>query len=140
MYFRDTVHSPEEWLSYERKRNQLAAFVGDCVAFLGDAMSAVDQSPAVKDCFSHGTIVALLRHQLAATDGIAILVSEGCVDGGRKRRRGDRVAAVQNGGAQPCRSLGGEDRGDSPDHTPFQREAQECTATWRCGARYAVRC
>ncbi|MBM4010125.1 MAG: hypothetical protein FJ286_01920 [Planctomycetes bacterium] len=36
-------------------------------------------------------------------------------DGGRKRRRGDRVAAVQNGGAQPCRSLGGEDRGDSPD-------------------------
>jgi YD repeat-containing protein len=62
------------------------------------------------------------------------------VDGGRKRRRGDRVAAVQNGGAQPCRSLGGEDRGDSPDHTPFQREAQECTATWRSGARYAVRC
>jgi hypothetical protein len=62
------------------------------------------------------------------------------VDGGRKRRRGDRVAAVQNGGAQPCRSLGGEDRGDSPDHTPFQREAQECTATWRFGARFAVRC
>ena len=62
------------------------------------------------------------------------------VDGGRKRRRGDRVAAVQNGGAQPCRSLGGEDRGDSPDHTPFQREAQECIATWRSGARYAVRC
>jgi hypothetical protein len=31
-----------------------------------------------------------------------------CVDGGRKRRRGDRVAAVQNGGAQPCRSLGRE--------------------------------
>ena len=63
-----------------------------------------------------------------------------CVDGGRKRRRGDRVAAVQNGGAQPCRSLGGDDRGDSPDHTPFQREAQECTATWRFGARFAVRC
>ena len=62
------------------------------------------------------------------------------VDGGRKRRRGVRVAAVQNGGAQPCRSLGGEDRGDSPDHTPFQREAQECTATWRFGARFAVRC
>jgi hypothetical protein len=62
------------------------------------------------------------------------------VDGGRKQRRGDRVAAVQNGGAQPCRSLGGEDRGDSPDHNPFQREAQECIATWRSGARYAVRC
>lgn len=62
------------------------------------------------------------------------------VDGGRKRRRGDRVAAVQNGGAQPCSSLRGEDRGDSPDHTPFQREAQECTATWRSGARYDVRC
>jgi len=62
------------------------------------------------------------------------------VDGGRKRRRGDRVAAVQNGGAQPCSSLGGEDRGDSPDHIPFQREAQECTATWRSGARYDVRC
>ena len=62
------------------------------------------------------------------------------VDGGRKRRRGDRVAAVQNGGAQPCSSLRGDDRGDSPDHTLFQREAQECTATWRFGARYDVRC
>jgi len=62
------------------------------------------------------------------------------VDGGRKRRRGDRVAAVQNGGAQPCSSLRGDDRGDRPDHTPFQREAQECTATWRFGARYDVRC
>jgi hypothetical protein len=71
---------------------------------------------------------------------LARMFRESVVDGGRKRRRGDRVAAVQNGGAQPCRSLGGEDRGDSPDHTPFQREAQECTATWRCGARYAVRC
>lgn len=80
MYFRDTVHSPDEWLSYERNRNQLTVFVGDCVAFLGDAMAAVDQSPAVKKCFSHGTIVALLRHQLASTDGIAILVSEGCAE------------------------------------------------------------
>ena len=67
-------------------------------------------------------------------------VIKGCVDGGRKRRRGDRVAAVQNGGAQPCSSLRGDDRGDSPDHTLFQREAQECTATWRFGARYDVRC
>jgi len=70
----------------------------------------------------------------------SLVFKGGTVDGGRKRRRGDRVAAVQNGGAQPCRSLGGEDRGDSPDHTPFQREAQECTATWRFGARFAVRC
>ena len=62
------------------------------------------------------------------------------VDGGRKRRRGDRVAAVQNGGAQPCSSLRGDDRGDRPGHTPFQREAQECTTTWRFGARYDVRC
>ena len=38
------------------------------------------------------------------------------VDGVRKRRRGGRVAAVQNGGAQPCSFLGGEDRVDSPDH------------------------
>jgi hypothetical protein len=62
------------------------------------------------------------------------------VDGGRKRRRGGRVAAVENGGAQPCSSLGGEDRGDSPDHTPLQREAQESIATWRFGARFGVRC
>jgi len=32
--------------------------------------------------------------------------SAGFVDGGRKLRRWDRVAAVQNGGAQPCSSLG----------------------------------
>jgi hypothetical protein len=77
---------------------------------------------------------------LAVTSAAVERIIAGAVDGGRKRRRGDRVAAVQNGGAQPCSSLRGDDRGDSPDHTPFQREAQECTATWRSGARYAVRC
>ena len=35
--------------------------------------------------------------------------------------RWDRVAAVQNGGVQPCSSLGGEDRRDSPD-PPLVRE------------------
>jgi hypothetical protein len=50
------------------------------------------------------------------------------VDCGRKRRRTTVLF------------LGGCDRGDSPDHTPFQREAQECIATWRCGVRNGVRC
>lgn len=43
-------------------------------------------------------------------------------DGGRKRQRGDRVAAVENDSAQPCSSLRGEDRGDSPDSTPLSEE------------------
>ena len=74
-------------------------------------------------------------------EGFQVVVQQAYhVDGGRKRRRGDRVAAVQNGGAQPCSSLRGDDRGDSPEHAPFQREAQEWTATWRSGARYAAWC
>jgi len=54
----------------------------------------------------------------------------GCsVDGGKKRRRGDHVAGVKNGGAQPCRPRKG---GVS--------DVQECIATWRFEARNAVRC
>ena len=56
------------------------------------------------------------------------------VDGGRNGRRGDRVAAVQNGGAQPCSSLRGpivrrpsrtraEGYASSPTTTPLRRQA-----------------
>ena len=62
------------------------------------------------------------------------------VDGGRKRRRGARVVAVQNDSAQPCSSRSRMGRGVSPVPSPFQREAQECTATWRSGPRFDVRC
>jgi hypothetical protein len=53
---------------------------------------------------------------------------------------GPCVAAVENDSAQPCSSRSRMGRGVSPVPSPFQREAQECTATWRSGLSFGVSC
>jgi hypothetical protein len=58
---------------------------------------------------SHVVEAMVRSHEQSAEDRSTCEL-QASVDGGRNRRRGDRVAAVQNGGAQPCSSLQEEDR------------------------------
>ena len=79
-------------------------------------------------------------------------------DVGRRQKRARRdvdvavLTAVENGGAGTVSRRSkmaahnraglwaGRTGATAPITHPFQREAQECTATWRSAARYAVRC
>ena len=62
------------------------------------------------------------------------------VEGGSKRRRGGRVAAVQFGGAHECSPVRRQDGEPFPDLTPLLRKALECDPTWSSGETFAGRC
>jgi hypothetical protein len=62
------------------------------------------------------------------------------VEGGSKRRRGDIVAAVENGGAHWCIFGSREDRGVSRYLAQLRREAQECDPTWSFGKKFVGWC
>ena len=64
----------------------------------------------------------------------------GAVEGGSKRRRGGRVAAVQFGGAHECSPVRRQDGEPFPDLTPLLRKALECDPTWSSGETFVGRC
>ena len=50
-----------------------------------------------------------------------------------------KVAAVENGGAQECFLVNGEDRSVSSDLHEIHQETQECVATWNFGRKFVVK-
>jgi len=80
--------------------------------------------------------------QIARTTGFGYtrIIGELRVDGGRKWRRRESVAAVEFGGAQPCLVAGGDDGGVSPDHPRPRREAEECDPICSSGETFAGAC
>ena len=62
------------------------------------------------------------------------------VEGSSKRRRRERVGAVEIGGAHWSISEKWQDGGVSPYSAPLRREAQECDPTWSFGKRFVGRC
>lgn len=57
------------------------------------------------------------------------------VDTGRKCRRFESVAAVENDSAHVCLTAKLDDGALFPDQPRFRREALECDPTWRCGPK-----
>lgn len=80
MFFRDMVESAEEWREYEKLLAELAAFVGDCVCYLVDAFDVAMTSAAKDPCYSHATVLMLIRHIIESIDGVSVLVEKGCAE------------------------------------------------------------
>jgi hypothetical protein len=78
--------------------------------------------------------------EFADRTGLEIVLVYYPVEGGSKRRRRERVGAVEIGGAHVCISAKGEDGGFGSQLVPFCREAQECDPIWSFGKRFVGWC
>jgi DNA mismatch endonuclease (patch repair protein) len=94
-------------------------------------------------------VVRFWEHELAdrasdCVDRLTRILSEwkqrAFVEGGSKRRREGRVAAVQFGGAHECSPVRRQDGEPFPDPTSLLRKALECDPTWSSGETFVGRC
>lgn len=80
MFFRDMIESVDEWGRYEEVLGQLSEFVGDCTSYLADAFTAAQERTATEPCYSHGTVLLLVRHVVECLDGVTLLVAKGSAE------------------------------------------------------------
>lgn len=80
MFFREIIDSDEQWAEYEKLLSDLANFVHDCVRYLIDAYDVAQVSSFPDQCYSHATVLMLVRHVIESVDGVSVLVEKGCAE------------------------------------------------------------
>ncbi len=78
MYFRELIESGQRWEDYKGLLNDLSTFLVECVHFLVDGVTALQEADRSGQEHYHGTVLLLARHVAEFTDGVAVLCAEGC--------------------------------------------------------------